>query len=398
MLALIDHVTQALPCPPGSGDGPYVEPLLKDYVKSILALLSHQANVEQLATLDAAGWKNCVDFCVDAVRVYLDNADRDSGSRGSPAPGTASLGFSTGRSTNASQKMPGQIHRGTVQDLIHCIHLLVSPPNAPLHERSIDLSETIIQVLQLRHLGLSQVIQLSFASINKVFVEIQANDVSRAASLARDLVPLISHWWQARTVSQDGMLNSIRDEMLKTMFIIHLHLERLVCLEGDDTSRKEIIGLADSLWLEYSRRTKHSQLQLDDLTFVPQRLPEDYFALELFGLRVHNREGERGWALCQNLATLERIIWKSRNKDKSQSPEEQPRKKRKTYAAATRVQEKLQSPNSAVRIIALQLVPFLLDLNTFSAVEVSDLVIDLAGLAGDKDSTVVSWAMIACSR
>ncbi|KAK1457617.1 phosphatidylinositol 3 [Colletotrichum cuscutae] len=397
MLALIDHVTQALPCPPGSGDGPYVEPLLKDYVKSILALLSHQANVEQLATLDAAGWKNCVDFCVDAVRVYLDHADRDSGSRGSPAPGTASLGFSTGRSTNASQRMPGQIHRGTVQDLIHCIHLLVRPPNAPLHERSIDLSEMIIQVLQLRHLGLSQVIQLSFASINKVFVEIQANDISRAASLARDLVPLISHWWQARTASQDGMLNSIRDEMLKTMLIIHLHLERLVCLKGDDTARKEIIGLADSLWLEYSRRTKHSQLQLDDLTFAPQRLPEDYFTLEVFGLRIHNREGERGWALCQNLAILERIIWKSRNKDISQSSEEQPRKKRKTHAAATRLQEKLQSPNSAARILALQLVPFLLQLNTFSVAEVSDLVIDLAGLAGDKDSTVVSWAMLACS-
>ncbi|KAG7051814.1 Serine/threonine-protein kinase tel1 [Colletotrichum scovillei] len=397
MLALIDHVTQALPCPPGSGDGPYVEPLLKDYVRSILALLSHQANVEQLATLDATGWKSCVDFCVDAVRVYLDHADRDSGSRGSPAPGTASLGFSTGRSTNASQRVTGQIHRGTVQDLVHCIHLLVCPPNAPLHERSIDLSETIIQVLQLRHLGLSQVIQLSFASITKVFLEIQANDISRSASLARDLVPLISHWWQARTASQDGMLNSIRDEMLKTMLIIHLHLERLVCLEGDDTARKEIIALADSLWLEYSRRTKHSQLQLDDLTFAPQRLPEDYFTLELFGLRIHNREGERGWVLCQNLAILERIIWKSRNKDISQSPEEQPRKKRKTHAAATRLQEKLQSPNSVARILALQLVPFLLQLNTFSVAEVSDLVIDLAGLAGDKDSTVVSWAMLACS-
>ncbi|KAK1637242.1 phosphatidylinositol 3 [Colletotrichum phormii] len=397
MLALIDHVTQTLPCPTGSEDGPYVEPLLKDYVKTILALLSHQSNVEYLVTLDATGWKTCIDFCVDAVRVYLDNADRDSGSRGSPAPGTASLGFSTGRSTNASQRTPGQIHRGTIQDLVHCIHLLVRPPNAPLHERYSVLSETIIQVLQLRHLGLSQVIQLSFASINKIFVEIQANDISQAANLARDLVPLISHWWQARTVSQDEMLNSIRDEMLKTMLIVHLHLESLVCLDGDDTARNELKGLADSLWLEYSRRSKHSQLQLDDLTFVPQRLPEDYFTLELFGLRIHNQEGERRWALCQNLAILERIIWKSRKQDNLQSSEEQPRKKRKTYVAATRLQEKLQSPSSAVRIIALQLVPFLLELKTFSAVEVSDLVIDLAGLVGDKDSTVVSWAMLACS-
>ncbi|OHE90595.1 phosphatidylinositol 3 [Colletotrichum orchidophilum] len=397
MLAVIDHVTQTLPGPSESGDEAYVEPLLKDYVKTILALLSHRSNIEHLATLGADGWKNCVDFCIDAVGVYLDNADRDSGSRASPAPGTASLGFSTGRSTNASQRTAGQIHRGTVQDLIHCIHLLVRPPNAPLHERSRDLCKTLIQVLQLRHLVLSQVTQLSFASINTLFAGIQANDISQADHLARDLVPLISHWWQARTVSQDEMLNSIRDEMLKTMFIIHLHLERLVCLEGDDMVRKEIEELAESLWLEYSRRSKRSQLQLDDLMFVPHRLPKDYFTLKLFGLHVHNQEGERRWALCQNLAILERIICKSRKQDKSQSPEGQPRKKRRTYGAATRLQEKLQSPGLAVRIIALQLVPFLLDIETFSAAEVSDLVADLAMFVGDKDSTVASWAMLACS-
>ncbi|KZL69017.1 ataxia telangiectasia mutated, partial [Colletotrichum incanum] len=399
MLALVDHITQSLPGPgPGHGDETYVEPLLKDYVRALVALLSHQPNVEHLATLDADGWLACVDFCTDALEHYLENADRDreSGSRASPAPGTASMGFSTGRSTNASQKIPGQIHRGTVQDLLHCIYLLVLPPNAPLGQRSRDLSKTLTQVLQLRHLGLSQVIQLSFASSNILLAGIQTDDISQASNLARDLVPLISHWWQARTVSQDEMLNSVRDEMLKTIFIIHLHLESLVCHEENEGVQKDVEDLIECLWLEYSRRNLRSQLQLDDLTFV-SRLPDDYFRVNLFGLRIHNRDGERRWALVQNLAILERILWKSRKCARSQSPGEQPRKKRRTHGSATRLQKKLQSPSPAVQRISLQLVPFLLGLDTFSSREVADLFADIAAFVGDKDTAVSSWAMLACA-
>ncbi|KAK2050689.1 phosphatidylinositol 3 [Colletotrichum somersetense] len=405
MLALIDHITQSLPGP-GNGEA-YVEPLLKDYVKALVALLSHQPNAEHLATLGADGWLACVDFCTDAIERYLETADRDSGSRASPAPGTASIAsmaFSTGRSTNASQRTPGQIHRGTVQELLHCVYLLLLPPNAPLGQRSRDLSKTLTQVLQVRHLGLSQAIQLSFASINILLAGIQT-DISHASNLARDLVPLISHWWQARTVSQDEMLNSVRDEMLKTIFIVHLHLERLVYHREIDEIQIE--DLVESLWLEYSRRSPRSQLQMDDLTFV-SRLPDDYFRLNIFGLRVHNRDGERRWALVQNIAILEHILWKSHRRcPRSQSPyessdkssDEQPRKKRRIESS--RLQEKLQSPSSAVQKISLQLVPFLLGLGTFSSreAEAADNFIftDIVAFVGDKDSSVSSWAMLACA-
>ncbi|KAF9877328.1 hypothetical protein CkaCkLH20_05028 [Colletotrichum karsti] len=75
ILAVIDHITQTLP-----GPDEYLEPLLKDYVKSLIALLSHQSNGEHLATLGAEGWLACVDFCTEAISRYLENADRDSGS------------------------------------------------------------------------------------------------------------------------------------------------------------------------------------------------------------------------------------------------------------------------------------------------------------------------------
>ncbi|KAI8265028.1 Serine/threonine-protein kinase TEL1 [Colletotrichum sp. SAR 10_98] len=245
LIAVIDHITQTLPGP--GEDADFVEPLLKDYVRSLAALLGHQPNSEHLAILDADGWLACVDFCIDTVSRYLENADRDSISRASPAPGTASMGFSTGRSTNPSQRVTGQIHRGTVQDLLHCIYLLVIPPNAPLWRRTKDLSKTLVQILHVRHVGLGQTTQLAFASINVLLAATQTDDLSRASSLARDLVPLVSHWWQGRTVSQDEMLNSVRDEMLKTIFLTHLHLECLVFQE-DDHVLKDIEDLIDALW------------------------------------------------------------------------------------------------------------------------------------------------------
>ncbi|KAF6844577.1 phosphatidylinositol 3 (ataxia telangiectasia mutated) [Colletotrichum musicola] len=388
--AVIDHVVQTLP---GPGDD-FVEPLLKDYVKSLVGLLTHQSNGEHISTLGAVGWLTCVDFCTTAVGRYLENAERDSGSRASPAPGTASMGFSAARSTAPSQRVSGQIHRSTVQDLLQCIYLLVLPPNAPLEQRTRDLSKTLIQVLQIRLLGFSQITQLAFASINTLLAGIQADDISLARSLARDLVPLISYWWQARTASQDEMTNSLRDEMLKTMFLIHLHLECLVGSGEHDDTYKDIEDLADALWLEYSRRDTRSQLQLDDLTFISHRLPQDYFTLEFFGLRAHNRDGERRWALVQNLALLERILW--RNRKQQQSPEEQPRKKRKTQGATSRIQDKMRS-TSAVRRASMQVVPFLLDLRTFTPAEMEELLLDLTVFVGDKDTMISPWAMLACA-
>lgn len=389
--ALIDHIVQTLP---GPGDD-FVEPLLKDYVKSLIGLLTYQSNGEHISTLGAAGWLTCVDFCTSAVGRYLENAERDSGSRGSPAPGTASMGFSTARSTAPSQRVPGQIHRSTVQDLLHCIYLLVLPPNAPLEKRSRDLSRTLIQVLQIRQVGFSQVTQLAFASINILLAGVQADDISLSRNLSRDLVPLISYWWQARTASQDEMLNSLRDEMLKTMFLIHLQLECLVSSGENDDTYKDIEDLADALWLEYSRRDARSQLQLDDLTFISHRLPSDYFTLAFLGLRPHNRDGERRWALVQNLALLERILWM--NRKQQQSPDEQPRKKRKTQGGTSRLQDKMRH-SPAVRRTSMQLVPFLLDLHTFTTAEMEELLLELTPFIGDKDTMTSPWAMLACAR
>lgn len=401
--AVIDHVTQTLPAP-GGGEG-YVDPLLQDYIKSLVALLSHQANVEHMSTSSAETWLACVDFCLRCLSRHFESAGADSGPRGSPAPGTSqtfSYAYSTGRSSvNASQKHPGQLSRGTLQDLLHCLCLLVTPANAPLATRSQQICAALLRVLQLRQLGLSQITHHAFASLNVIMFSVGADDISLVRSLARDLVPLITHWWQGRSVSKDEMLNSVRDEMLKTFFAIHLYLEQLVRTREDPSILADMEDLADILWTEYARRSDRAQLRLDDLALSG---PGNYFPLRSIGLRPHHHEAERKWAFVQNLALLERIISLAKGSSPTaHSPTddgEQSRKKRRTKSDSTgRLRIRLKSQSTTV--LALQLITFLLELDAShehppAILELHSEVVSLIG--GTAGAAAASWAMLACAR
>jgi serine-protein kinase ATM len=402
ILALVHHITESLPGP----DEDLVQPLVQDYIKSLVSLLAHHANAEQLATRDGGGWLDCVDFCVQSISRYLESGERDSGpnSRSSPAPGTVStvsLTYSGARSGSGShQKLAGQISSTTVRDLLHCLQYLVTTANAPVSKRTKEISSSVTQILQVRHASPSQIQQYAFAIFNCVLAATQVDDLAASSSLARDLVPLISHWWQGRTASQDEMLKSLRDEMLKTIFTVHLHLENLVVTADDDSSRKDVEELLEVLWLEYSRRGERAQLHLDDLTFASSGLPRDYFTINIFGLRPHNLEGERQWALVQCLALLEATLLrrKPRERPGSAGDEAQPRKKRRTAAEASRLRQKLRSPIAGTQRTALHVIPFLFHGGALHPSEASDIFADLANLLSDKHGGTASWAMLGCAR
>ncbi|KAF3355186.1 hypothetical protein VdG1_07050 [Verticillium dahliae VDG1] len=199
----------------------------------------------------------------------------------------------------------------------------------------------------------------------------------------------------------DEMLNSVRDEMLKTIFAIHLHLERLL-QDGEDLSiQGDVEDLFDTLWLEYTRRNEQSQLHIDDISFTITT-PDDFFRLRSFGLRPHNQDGEGKWATLQVLAFLEKALYIAQAPRQSQheigtEELEQPRKKkRRVDAANDRLQGRLKSPSTGVRRATLQLIPFLLDLDFISAQEVLNLHTEMLSFLGETGGTA-SWAMLAYS-
>jgi ataxia telangiectasia mutated family protein len=391
--AIIDHITQVLPGP----DDSYVAPLLKDYVKALGTFLDFSANAENLAAFSGEGWDRCVDFCVEALYRYLETGDRDSGSmsRASPAPGATARPGSVSIFQGTSQ-LGSQI----ALEFLSCLNSLMAALNAPVPGKADKVLGVVLQILQLRQMKIGELQKVAFSTFNIVFLRIQAENVSLSKRMVRNLFPLLSHWWQPRALSRDAMLNSIRDEMLKTIYGTHLYLESLLREAADEQLVQEVEELLDALWSDYSRREERARLQLDDVSFTAMRLPADHPCTAVFSLRPYNQAGEQNWALLENLAVLEAAYSRYSEREHSQQHTDnaQPRKRRRVVGSANRIHQKILSQDPAVRLSALQLMPFLIKQKQLSLEEVVEAVADLSKYVSAKQSTVASWAMLACSR
>ncbi|OTA98913.1 hypothetical protein M426DRAFT_16925 [Hypoxylon sp. CI-4A] len=398
VLAVIDHITQTLPHP----EDDLVPPLVQDYVKAMVALLGHATNVELLAMGGGEGWFTCVDFAINILTLYLATTDRDlTPSRASPAPGVRQATpstFSTPRSVSMTQRA-SRVTRSQLPDLLQGLLHLASAPNAPLLQRSKEMSSVVIQVLQVRPLGISQLHQLAFALINKLFVVSQTDDSDHANSLAMDCLPLVSQWWQTKTASaHDALLNGVRIEMLKLLFNLHLQLEFLIKKGTKPSILGDIENLAELFWNEYSRREDRSQLKQDDLTYSSAAHRSTNFQVQLFSLRLHNVDGEKNWAFVHILALLESLLWKgSRQSQAITAEDEQPRKKQRTMVGFSRLRQKLRSIDHSIQFTALQVIPFFVSGIKIDIDEVSELLSFLMSLVTSKNSKVSTWAMIACA-
>lgn len=392
--AVVDHITQALPGP----DQEFVAPLRQDYIKSLVVLLGRPANVEQLGRNDAEGWLGCADFFIDAISQSFGNGDRELSvpPRGSPAPGTSS----TARSgPSISQRNCKEKGLRQLEDMVQCVLYLVSATNAPLRLRSKELTATVVQVLQIRDFNVSKMHQAAFGAINSILSSLQGDDLTLVAGVVRDILALLSHWWQPHSSKNDKLLNSIRDEILRTILILLPHIDALAQNPEDRSVLADMEELLDALWLEYSRRDERARLQLADLDF--SSVPADYFCTRLFGLRPFHPTAERSWAVVEAIASLESIY--SRNARQRRllaiEPEmDQPRKRRRVDENRHRLYQRLRSAEDTMKLVALHSVAFQVAVETPSLGDFSDILSLLISLISHKQSTIASWAMVACAR
>ncbi|KAK3485611.1 Serine/threonine-protein kinase tel-1, partial [Neurospora crassa] len=92
------------------------------------------------------------------------------------------------------------------------------------------------------------------------------------------LVPVLSHCWQPRSLSRDAMSTSLKDEMLKTLYGIHLYLESLLREATDDKLLQDTEDLLDSLWSEYSRRDDKTAFSSETDRKLEPNTPKAYVA------------------------------------------------------------------------------------------------------------------------
>lgn len=397
LLAVVDHITQVLP---GPQDG-FVRPLLKDYVKALTELLSRSANAEFFSRKDGRLWHICVDFFLDVIsnRIPQNGAfDPSLISRNSPAPGTPRSTLRSNSGSLLSQKPPELTDGEPARDALEGLYCLVSASNAHFLGRYQDIASTALRVLRLHNLSLGSLQTMSFAIINCLISATQLDDPNHTGGLVRDLLPLMTHWWRADKVSQDDTIRSLRNEILRTMLLTQSHIEQLAAKKWEEPVRDDIQYLLEPLWQEYSKRSQNYQLQLSDVTFSTVSLPKDYLHIGIFGLRPFNMDGESPWAMVQCLASLEGVLLRPKPRALLSDSIEQPRKRRRVDRPQNRLRTRLKDSHVEIIRTALQIIPFVLASGALGIEETQELLSDLVPLTTHKDTSIASWAIVACSR
>ena len=391
MEAVIDHITQTLP----NSDEEYCEPIAQHYLKGLGVVLEHRANVEHLKPNT---WIETVDFCLKGINQYLDDNEGE--------PSALSRSLSLGAGNGRTQSQVGSVSRQNVEDLLQIVSHLVSAPNAPLFQRCDVIANTIISFLSSQGSTVSQLQKIAFSILNAVLSFTREDRGSLSKAIAQEVIPIICRFWQGKSVAKDEMLSSVRDEMLILLFLLHLHLERNVMEDKGDTT-SSLNDLLEVVRAEYARRSERDQLQLEDIDtadFGAVVMNSTPFQLYDFRLRLHNTRAERNWANLLVIGILERLVSLGDHRRNGSSEivdddaNKHPRKRRRTAQSSDRLLSPLKSEDQSVRLAALQILPFVLQLSELSASVLTDLLDQLSVCATDKRGSIASWALLAIAR
>lgn len=302
-------------------------------------------------------------------------------------------------------KVANSVSRPNVEGLCQILFSLLSTTSNPSSPTLEKAAAIIMRLLQYQNSNVSKLHQVAFSVLNIVLSFFGEHRTSFSFSIGRELLPLICRLWQGNP--KDEMINSVRDEMLISLYHIHLHLESNIMSNEDGELHSNLNDLLDALKSDYSRRADRDQLQLDDLEILDlssRQMSCDTFRLHCFRLKSYNnRTAERSWANLLAMAILERLvrIREHINQVKTKVGDDSdiyPRKRQRVSQSSERLLDPLKSGDQNIRLAGLQLIPFLLQDCKLTASSLKELLDHLSNCALDKRSHIASWALLGIAR
>ncbi|KAF7935754.1 hypothetical protein EAE99_002734 [Botrytis elliptica] len=391
--ALIEHILDTIPI----STRDYCQPILSDYLKALGCLLGQPAIVASLKNLRV----ELIDLSIVGIESYLGDTGEDLSQSGNGA-GHPSLPRSSS-GLGSIPRVQSSVSQHNVEELCQILFSLLystNNPSFPIVER---VAAVIMRLLQYHISSVSKLHQVAFSVLNIVLSCFGEDHTSFSFSIGRELLPLICRFWQVKALHKDEMVNSVRDEMLISLYYTHLHLESNIINDDDVELHSDLNDLLDALRADYFRRTDNDQLQLDDVEILnlnTRKISCDPFRLHCFRLKSHNnRTAERNWANLLALAVLERLVRVKEHvlqvKPKSGGDlDNHPRKRQRISQSSERLLEPLKSGDQKVLLAGLQLIPFVLQNCKLPASSLEELLDQLSIFALDKRGNIGSWALL----
>lgn len=401
--AIVGHVTQTLP----RSDGTYYGPLVKDYIKTLKAILEYPSHAEHFSRVE---WCELVDFSYETLQNLNEfsnvaqrssgfshgNSIRDSWRGGTSRSSTPGVEISHRNRTSHVSSQNGMSElRESAEDLVLCLNHLISVPHAPILDRASVVLTTLFNLLN-SSFSTSNTQQATFECINTIMTSIRIDDISLALQTFRHLLPIMQRLWNAKA-------SAMKDHMLKLMMYGEVYFTRLISSDAEGDSKSHLEDLLEIFQQDYYKRPEREQLQLEDLilfktSFVGKR-PS---STKVLGLRPDAVKAEKSWyllsmyaslviALDSDLNTCEKIV-------QADDIDNRP-KRRKLTKNLDEIFQCTKSADMTQRLFALQILIFVFEKLPLEVDDVLEWNWEvLLPCLSDGSGVVASWAMLTLTR
>lgn len=401
--AIVGHVIQSLRRP----DGTYYGPLVKDYFKTLKAILEYPPHAEHFSR---AEWCELVDFSHETLQHLNDSSNVTQRSlgfshensirdpwRGGPSrqsiPGIE-ISYRNVISHVSSQNGSPEL-RESAEDLVLCLDHLIAVPHAPILDRASVVLTTLLNLLNSSS-STSNTQQATFRCINTIISNIRIDDISLALQTFRHLLPIMQRLWNVKAPA-------MKDHILKLMMYGEVYLTRLISSDTEGDSKSHLRNLLEVLQQDYCKRPEREQLQLDDLllaktSFVNKR-PS---STKIFALRPDTIKAEKSWYLLFVYASLVIALdsdLKTGEKTVQVDDIDNRPKRRKFTKNLDDVFQSTKSGNMTQRLFALQTLIFVVENLPLEVGDRLDWNWEvLLPCFSDDSGVVASWAMLTLTR
>jgi len=383
-----------------------------------------------------------VNFCCQVIQVDINPHGEDldelkekpkgRGARASSRPLLSRDSTSLSRvPITANSKLKTEI-----EELMHCLHLLLQVSNAPIIQLDEALeevaTEAILAFLQA-HKTLTSAHVAAYSSLNCVLNTVSANKIKLAGSIAKEIPRLIGRPWE----SKPGP--ALKEEMLISLMYSLPHLSAYIKELNDEHDEEKLENIREGLdnlletfmkeYAESGGKITAEQLQLDDIDFPDPSIPVDIIrsplTLSSFSLRADDStRPEVAWMILQIIAMMVSMLDTNISNQRSvdamdtedsevddELAESENRRKRRRKSKRLEIQSRfnqiLQQAGSyapRLKTVALQLIPFLLEERItrpgkpLSVSEWRRIMADLSLIASEDSTANSSWAILGIAR
>lgn len=401
--AVVEHITQTLP----NADAGYLEPLLKDYLKTLATVFDYKAHPEHFLGDE---WRDAVEFCIDLAgdlnRTYEpddsgfpngvrshhgSNGRRGDISRASTPSSFADHGRRPGKT--ASQGVAYPRLRDSDREVIICLRNLTSVSNAPIMGSAQKILTTLVELLR-SYPKTSSIQQPALETINTVLFCATTNDISLAIQISNKVLLLFRQLWESKDTQ-------LKEAMLEFLSYVEVLLPRMISEDTTGDCKNALSTIVEVMRDDYCLRRYRDQLQLEDIslpdptTRVASQVP---LSTKVHELRNGSLKAEHPWCLISSSAAM--MVALEVDTRACETPVDADEiqvsaKRQRLTHPLDDVLPSLKGPLLPQKLYSLQMLVHVLDSLQFEQGALQTYLDALSPCLSDNDGFVTSWAMLA---